>query len=261
MDPREPLPGAGGDAAVRRGPAPGRARRRSASRGPTPPRPCRSRRAGRWRSSTRRWPGRARPPRPSPPPSSASRRTARWRGVPSASSSGPDAGILEIGQGEWEGVTHDDIARRWPAELSAWRRRPHEAWAPGGESLAQVAGRAPGPRSRAILERLGPRLPARHPRPPAGRRLRGRRAGGRPAVVDPRRPRRRVQGRAADAVRPAARRTSGCSRFGLSGITVVEFRGGRPVLRAHNLTEHLAPLARRAGAQEAAERRARSGAL
>ena len=28
----------------------------------------------------------------------------------------------------------------------------------------------------------------------------------------------------------------------LTGITVVEFRGGRPVVRAANLTEHLAPL-------------------
>ena len=28
----------------------------------------------------------------------------------------------------------------------------------------------------------------------------------------------------------------------LCAITVVEFRAGRPVLRAHNLTAHLAPL-------------------
>jgi len=30
--------------------------------------------------------------------------------------------------------------------------------------------------------------------------------------------------------------------FALCGITVVELAGGRPRLRAHNLTEHLAPL-------------------
>ena len=46
----------------------------------------------------------------------------------------------------------------------------------------------------------------------------------------------------------------------LTGITIVELRGGRPVLRAANLTEHLAPLLDEA-AREAAERRARSGAL
>ena len=46
----------------------------------------------------------------------------------------------------------------------------------------------------------------------------------------------------------------------LTGITIVELRGGRPVLRAANLTEHLAPLLDEQ-AQEQAERRARSGAL
>jgi broad specificity phosphatase PhoE len=46
----------------------------------------------------------------------------------------------------------------------------------------------------------------------------------------------------------------------LTGITVVEFRGGRPVVRAANLTEHLAPILDEA-AQDAADRRARSGAL
>ena len=39
----------------------------------------------------------------------------------------------------------------------------------------------------------------------------------------------------------------------LTGITVVEIRGGRPVLRAANLTEHLAPLL-----DEAAHRRGRA---
>jgi broad specificity phosphatase PhoE len=48
--------------------------------------------------------------------------------------------------------------------------------------------------------------------------------------------------------------------MGLTGITVVELRGGRPVLRAHNLTAHLAPLEDEQ-TREAAELRARSGAL
>jgi hypothetical protein len=48
--------------------------------------------------------------------------------------------------------------------------------------------------------------------------------------------------------------------MGLAGITIVELRGGRPVLRAANLTEHLAPLAE-AEAVEQAERRSRAGAL
>ena len=48
--------------------------------------------------------------------------------------------------------------------------------------------------------------------------------------------------------------------FELCGITVIEFRAGRPVVRAVNLTEHLAPLLDEA-AQEASEERERSGAL
>ena len=46
----------------------------------------------------------------------------------------------------------------------------------------------------------------------------------------------------------------------LCGISIVEARAGRPVVRAMNLTEHLAGLLDEA-AQEATEERARSGAL
>jgi broad specificity phosphatase PhoE len=58
--------------------------------------------------------------------------------------------------------------------------------------------------------------------------------------------------------------------FVLAGITIVEVRGGRAVLRAHALAEHLAPLAAKsargpASAEARAEREAvereRSGAL
>jgi hypothetical protein len=46
----------------------------------------------------------------------------------------------------------------------------------------------------------------------------------------------------------------------LCAITVIEFRGGQPVLRAHNLTGHLAALLDE-DALEAQEARSRSGAL
>jgi hypothetical protein len=46
----------------------------------------------------------------------------------------------------------------------------------------------------------------------------------------------------------------------LAAITVIEFRAGRPVLRAHNLTGHLASSLDEAS-QEAQEERSRSGAL
>jgi hypothetical protein len=49
--------------------------------------------------------------------------------------------------------------------------------------------------------------------------------------------------------------------FPLCGITVVELRGGRPVLRAHGLVDHLAPLHQEVAAEEAAEARRQAGAL
>ena len=170
----------------------------------------------------------------------------------------PEPGILEIGQGDWEGETHDEIARRWTAELAAWRRRPDEAWAPGGESLAQVQARAR-PALAAILERLGRDYPRGSlDRPQVG--------GYRGAGPDTRQPWSILVGH--DGVFKVVLLTLfdiPLSRFwtfsfALCGISVVEFRGGRAVLRAHNLTEHLAPMLDEE-AQAEAEARTRSGAL
>jgi broad specificity phosphatase PhoE len=170
----------------------------------------------------------------------------------------PEPGILELGQGDWEGVTHDDIVRRWPAELSAWRHRPWESVAPGGESLALVQARVR-PALRRAMETLG----RDRPRGTFDRPQVGGYAG-----VD--------QGRdqpwsvlvGHDGVFKVVLLTLfglpltefWMFSFGLTGITIVELRGGRPVLRAHNLTAHLAPLEDEQN-REAAERRARSGAL
>jgi broad specificity phosphatase PhoE len=170
----------------------------------------------------------------------------------------PDPGLLEIGQGDWEGHRHDEIMHRWGSEIAAWRRRPTEAWAPGGESLAQVQARVA----------------------PALQRLTGRLAEGRePGTLD----RSQVsgyQGTAPAGSQPWALLVGhdGVFKivlltlfglpldrfwmfsFALCGISVVEIRAGRAVLVAHSLTEHLAPLLDEASI-EAAERRARSGAL
>jgi phosphoserine phosphatase len=170
----------------------------------------------------------------------------------------PEPGILELGQGEWEGVHQDEIARRWPSELSAWRRRPWEAHAPGGESLAQVQARVR-PALATVLERLG----RDHPRGTLDRPQVGGYAGVSPAAGQPWSI---LVGH--DGVFKVVLLTLfglqlrhfWMFSFGLCGISVVEFRGGRPVLRAHNLTEHLAPLTDER-AQEATDRRARSGAL
>ena len=48
--------------------------------------------------------------------------------------------------------------------------------------------------------------------------------------------------------------------FALAGITIVEIHAGRPILRAHNLTEHLAPLLDVVSIAETEERE-RTGAL
>jgi broad specificity phosphatase PhoE len=58
--------------------------------------------------------------------------------------------LMELGQGEWEGLTHDEVRERWPAELAAWRDDPMNNHAPGGESLGDALVRARGAR-RAIL--------------------------------------------------------------------------------------------------------------
>jgi broad specificity phosphatase PhoE len=48
----------------------------------------------------------------------------------------------EMAFGEWEGLTRDEVAARFPAAEERWRLAPHELEIPGGETLARVAGRA-----------------------------------------------------------------------------------------------------------------------
>jgi len=169
-----------------------------------------------------------------------------------------EPGLLEISQGEWEGVHQDEIARRWPEVLAGWRRTPWDVWAPGGESPAQVQDRVR-PALAGILQRLG----RDYPRGSLDRpQVHGYAGVG--AAQD--QPWSILVGH--DGVFKVLMLTL----FGLplthfwmftmplTGITVVELRGGRPVLRAANLTEHLAPLLDEA-ARAAADKQARSGAL
>jgi len=166
----------------------------------------------------------------------------------------PEPGLLEIGQGAWEGLHRDEIRERYGAELDAWRSRPAEVWAPGGESLAEVAARV-----RPALARI---LDAQAERP-AGERAdpvpgyRGARPAGPWSVLV-----------AHDGVFKIVLLTLfdlplerfWMWSFDLCGLSIVEVRDGRAVLRAHNLTDHLAP---RLDAAALAERQAReaTGAL
>ena len=174
----------------------------------------------------------------------------------------PDPGLLEIGQGEWEGLHRAEIESRWAEVLAMWRRRPLEAWAPGGESIPVVAARV-----RRSLEVLIGRLAAAAP---------VRETSSEPALA--RSPVAGYRGAPSDGPWSIVVGHDGVFKvllltlfdlplerfwmwsFDLCGFTVIELRSGRAVLRAVNLTEHLAPLLD-AVAQEATEERQRSGAL
>ncbi len=166
----------------------------------------------------------------------------------------PDPHFSEIGQGEWEGLHRDEIEARFGDILAGWRLRPTEVWAPGGESIVQVAER--------VREGLATALAA----------LVREGAGGR---LDP------VAGYGgirADTPWSLVVGHDGVFKvmlltlfdlplerfwmwsFDLCAITVVELRAGRAVLRAHNLTDHLAPVLDAAVLAERAAREA-TGAL
>jgi broad specificity phosphatase PhoE len=167
-----------------------------------------------------------------------------------------DRGFLEIGQGDWEGLHTSEIAKRYGPDLAAWRRRPVEAWAPRGESLHEVAARV-----RPTLARLLAKLAEGHPR---GSLDRAQVAGYSDPAAD--QPWSIVV--AHDGVFKVALLTLfdlPLDRFwmwsmDLGGISVIEFRAGRPVLRAHNLTAHVAGLLGNANVVDD-EERSRSGAL
>ncbi|HVL54645.1 MAG TPA: histidine phosphatase family protein [Vitreimonas sp.] len=168
----------------------------------------------------------------------------------------PDAGFSEIGQGEWEGRLATEIAERWGDVLSAWRQRPAEAHAPGGETLQEVQARV-----RPALSRLLGNLAEGRPAGPAdGPQVLGASGapGGQPWTILV----------AHDGVFKVTLLTLfdlplerfWLFPFALCGISVVEILGGRPRLRAHNLTDHLGPVLEERARALAAERE-RTGAL
>jgi broad specificity phosphatase PhoE len=150
----------------------------------------------------------------------------------------PDPAFMEISQGDWEGLHRTEIVARYGSELAAWRQRPLETWATGGESLPEVQARVR-PALTAILARLvGGRPPGSPDRPQV--------ASSRDPVPD--HAWSIVVGH--DGVFKVTLLTLfdlPLDRFwmwsmDLCGISVIELRAGRPVMRAHNLTAHLASL-------------------
>jgi broad specificity phosphatase PhoE len=47
-----------------------------------------------------------------------------------------DERLVELGFGEWEGLTQAEVRRRWPTLLRDWKRAPQSVRFPGGEGLA-----------------------------------------------------------------------------------------------------------------------------
>ena len=167
-----------------------------------------------------------------------------------------EPGLLEIGQGDWEGLPSADVVARWGDLLEAWRRDPLVAWAPGGESIPDVDTRV-----RAALRPLLEELAAAAPAADAGGSQvlgYGELASDEPWSI--------VVGH--DGVfkvavlalldLPLAR--FWILPFALCGITIIEIRNGRPRLRLHNATDHLSSLETEAE-RAAADARRRSGAL
>jgi probable phosphoglycerate mutase len=167
-----------------------------------------------------------------------------------------EPGLIEIGQGEWEGLPSAQIVERWGAVLEGWRSDPLTAWAPGGEPLPDVDSRVR-TALRELLEDLS---------------LAGAAGGGHRSQVlgygdiPADEPWSIVVGHdgvfkvALLALLDLPLERFWTLPFALCGITVVEIRGGRPRLRLHNATDHLASLETE-GDRAQAETRGRTGAL
>lgn len=69
------------------------------------------------------------------------RQTAEVIGVRTGVAVETDARLIEIGQGEWEGRTHDDLAITDADRYDAWRRDAGIRQPPGGESIASATQR------------------------------------------------------------------------------------------------------------------------
>jgi broad specificity phosphatase PhoE len=167
-----------------------------------------------------------------------------------------EPGLLEIGQGDWEGLPGVQVVERWGEVLDGWRRDPLTAWAPGGESLPDVDVRVRDA-IRVVLQDLALGAPAAEP---------GRSHVLGYAELPSDEPWSVVVGH--DGVfkvallalldLPLARFWT--FPFALCGITIVELRDGRPRLRLHNATDHLSSLETEADLAKADARR-KSGAL
>ena len=135
-----------------------------------------------------------------------------------------DDRLIEISQGDWEARSHRSVAALGP-ELEAWRADPTKTTAPGGEPLTAVRRRV-----RLALDDILAALAAAStssPAPPPWGIAVSHEGTLRIATLV-------LLGL------PLARFWA--FPFEPAGITVVEISDGQAVLRAHNLTSHLAAI-------------------
>jgi broad specificity phosphatase PhoE len=190
--------------------------------------------------------------------------------------------LTEIAQGAWEGVPAAEVRARWPAELAAWRQSPTTDHAPGGEPVLQAAARVRGgllgivsALAAAVTDRQpapmaapsGPATPESADAAAAAASLRFEPVPGYPSLaaadgapLDP-----WAVVVAHDGIFRLALMTLldvpyerfWSFPFNLAAVTVVALNDGVATLRAHNLSEHLAPLAEqeRAAAEARGDRR------
>jgi phosphoserine phosphatase len=74
-------------------------------------------------------------------PLSRCRTTAEAIAQPFGLSPDPIGGLIDIDYGEWQGLTPDEVHRRWPEQIEMWYRAPDWAAIPGGETLPDVLAR------------------------------------------------------------------------------------------------------------------------
>ena len=164
--------------------------------------------------------------------------------------------LLEVSQGEWEGLTLEEVREHYPRQLQGWLDDPIHHHAPGGESLPTAFERA----QRTMRTILA--LPAEGP--PVGGRQRPDATGSSSTMPASRCWATRPAG-VPDARPPGASwspTTASCAAlplgllgiglehfwsfpFALASISVLDTNAGVPRLRAHNLDEHITALGRR----------------
>ena len=173
-----------------------------------------------------------------------------------------DPCFAEIGQGEWEGRPRAEIASGDAERYQGWRRDPTRYGGRGGEPLADAARRV----REGIFDVIGALAAART----SSARSAAEAAAEAEASAGP------VGGAGGHRQLPEpwgiVVAHDGALRlalltlfdlplerfwlfpFSLCAITVVKLHEGRPLLRAHNLAEHLAPLAAGGGDRAAEDR-------